>query len=116
MVRAIPPDGTLPDVLASVDKPESFVRQMLGVMQNVAKEHGPVVVRLGITGTGRAPNYRLESADSREPIMAIDGANHKPWAQGENFAGASNWSTAVMSRDEVASLLGEIRGYPGPKA
>ena len=110
-----PPDATLRDVLASLDRPESFVRQALGVMLEVAKEHGPVVMRLGITGRGRAPNYRLENAETRDPIIALDGANHRPWPDGASFSAAPNWSTEVMSKDEVANLLGEVRGYSPPK-
>jgi len=116
MKTSLSQDATLRDVLASLDKPESFVRQALGVMHDATKEHGLVVMRLGITGKGSAPNYRLENAETGDPIMALDGANHKRWRDGENFSAAPNWSTAVMSKDAVASLLGEIRGYSPPKS
>lgn len=115
MDALLPENATLRDVVASLDKPESFVRQVLGTIHEGTKAHGPIVIRLGVTGKGRTPNYRLESAGNGEPIMAIDGANHKPWRDGDNFSGATTWSTEVMTKDEVASLLGEIRGYSRPK-
>ncbi len=115
MKTSLSQDATLRDVLPSLDNPENFVRQALGVMHDATKEHGSVVMRLGITGTGRAPNYRLENAETGDPIMALDGANHRRWPDGEIFLAAPNWSTAVMSKDAVANLLGEIRGYSPPK-
>lgn len=112
MSVSLPKDATLRDVVTLLDKPENFVRQVVGVMHKAAKECGEVVMRLGITGTGHAPNYRIEHGEDGTPIMAIDGANHKAWADGESFSAAPNWSTAVMTKEEVANLLGEIRGYP----
>ena len=114
MSKALPKDATLHDVLPSLDKPESFVRQVVGVLHEATKGHGNIVMRLGVTGTGQAPNYRIEHAAGGAPIMAFDGANHKPWPDGENFSSASNWSEAVMTKDEVANLLGAIRGYRPP--
>jgi len=113
MPVSLPKNATLRDVVPSLDKPESFVRQVVGVMHEVAKEHGDIVMRLGVTGTGRSPNYRVESALSGEQIMALDGANHKRWPDGENFSGVGTWSTAVMTKDEVSKLLGEIREFRG---
>lgn len=111
MPESLPKNATLRDLLSSLDKPESFVRQVVGVMHEAAKEYGEIIMRLGITGTGRAPNYRIERAEGGAPVMALDGANHKRWADGENFAAAANWSSDIMTKDEVANLLGEIRGY-----
>ena len=104
-------NATLRHIITLLDKPETFVRQVVGVMHQAAKECGEVVMRLGITGTGQAPNYRIEHAEDGSPIVAINGANHKAWADGENFSAAPNWSTAVMTKEEVANLLGEIREY-----
>lgn len=114
MPNSLPKNATLRDILPSLNKPESYVRQVVGVMHDATKEHGQIVMRLGVTGTGRIPNYRIERAESGTPVMALDGANHKRWPDGENFAAALNWSTTVMNKEEVAALLGEIRGYrPG---
>lgn len=113
MSKSIPMDATLRDVLPSLEKPEAFVRQVVGVMHHAAKEHGPIVMRLGITGKGSAPNYRIEGAEGGSPFMALDGANHRPWADGESFSSQTNWSTVTMTKDEVTNLLGDIRGYKG---
>ena len=111
MSEPLKKNATLRDLLSSLDKPESFVRQVVGVMHEAAKEYGEIVMRLGVRGTGRAPNYRIKRAEGGAPLMALDGANHKRWADGENFAAAPNWSSAIMTKHELANLLGEIRGY-----
>ena len=111
MPTSLAQNATLRDVVPSLDKPESFVRQVVGVMHEATKEYGEIVMRLGITGTGRAPNYRIERKEDGTPVLALDGANHKRWADGENFSSAPNWSTTVMTKDEVTALLGDSRGY-----
>ncbi len=95
-------------------KAESFVRKVLGVMLQHKRAHGSVMMRLGITGTGQAPNYRIET-EAGEPIVAIDGANHEPWPEGASFEGSENWSTATMSEQDIKELIGEIRPF-APKA
>jgi len=80
------------------------------MMVEAKKLNGEVVVRLGIIGTGQAPNYRLEDGSER-PFMAIDGATHRPCPDGEAFDTSENWSSNVMTEDEVKNLIGEIRPF-----
>ena len=61
MPKALPKDATLHDVLPSLEKPESFVRQVVGVLHEATKEHGNVVMRLGVTGTGAKPRTIVSS-------------------------------------------------------
>ena len=91
-------------------KAESFIRKVLGVMLQHKRSQGPVVVRLGITGTGQAPNYLIES-ETGKSIAAIDGANHEPWPEEARFEGFENWSTATMSEQDLMELIGEIRPF-----
>jgi hypothetical protein len=60
MSTKLPLDATIADVLASLARPESYVRQMLGNLYDCKNEHGSAEARIGITGDGIAPNYRLE--------------------------------------------------------
>jgi hypothetical protein len=76
----------------------------------VAKEQGEISLRLGVTGTGQIPNYRIENAEGI-PILAVDGATHEEWPEHIGFGGSSTWSQATMSRQEVEDLLGELRGF-----
>lgn len=67
-------------------------------------------MRLGITGTGQGPNYRLENTDG-QAVVAIDGATHTTWPAHERFDSSENWSTATMSEEDIKLLIGEIRPY-----
>jgi hypothetical protein len=53
-------DATIADVLATLARAESYVRGMLENMYECKREHGNAVARIGITGGGVAPNYRIE--------------------------------------------------------
>lgn len=104
-------NATLRDVRALLANPEDFVRKAFGVIRTAWKEDNGVTLRLGITGTGQFPNYRIESSGGI-PILALDGANHQPWPDGEQFDGVGTWSSTTMSKNEVEELLGEIRNFP----
>lgn len=118
----LPPDSTLLSVRSGLADAEDFVRQVFGVMHDVQRHGGSVTMRLGITGKGRLPNYRLERASDGAVIDAIDGNTHRSWPEGAQFYGEKNWSSIVMTTEEVRSLVGEIRGRraqstsPGPGA
>lgn len=111
MKLTLPKDFTLDELTTPRGDSERFARNVLGVMSKARKEHGPVSVRFGITGTGQAPNYRIEDADGL-PLFAIDGANHQTWPDGERFEGRDTWSTASMSYEDVQSAIGM---FAGPK-
>ena len=112
MSNPLPKDATFKDLKTPRDSTERFVRNVLGVMGKAQKEHGPILVRMGVTGTGQAPNYRVEDPTGR-PIFAIDGANHQPWPEGESFEGSENWSSASMLYEDVEEILRSITGYKG---
>jgi len=105
---------TLRELTPKLSKPEAFVRAVIGVMHSASKQHGDVVIRMGTTGTGKLPNYRIEAASTLEPIQAIDGTGHKPWTGEEGFTGPANWSTATMTRTDVEDVLIGITGYKRP--
>ncbi len=111
MTNTLPDDATLRDLLATLDNKDAFVSQVFGVAHHASKEHGDIVIRLGVTGTGKVPNYRIEDATSGMPIIAINGANHQPWPEGEEFSAPNNWSRATMTKAQIEELLGEIRNF-----
>ena len=114
MAAIIPKDATLRDVRSMLPKAESFVRKILGVMLEHKQGHGPIIMRLGITGTGQAPNYRLENTKG-QAVVAIDGVTHTPWPAHERFDSSGNWSTATMTEEDIKQLIAEIRPF-APKA
>ena len=110
MPADLPRNSTLRELKPTLLNAESFVRRVLGVMLREKRTHGPVVIRLGITGTGKAPNYRIEDAGGTA-VLAIDGANHEAWSEGAKFEEPENWSSATMSEQDIKDLIGEIRPY-----
>ncbi len=111
MKPGLPPDATLRTIAGRLADAEGFVSQAYAVINRAWKDHGDVVMRLGITGTGKAPNYRIETA-SFVPILPVDGNNHKPWQDDSDFTSPQNWSSNAMSKAEVGDLLREIRSFP----
>ncbi len=110
MLSPLPKNATLNDLRSSPKQIVSFARSALGVFKKVQKEHGVIVARIGVTGTGKLPNYRFETA-AGQPLVAIDGANHRPWAEDANFAGSENWSTATMTYEDIESVISTHTGY-----
>jgi hypothetical protein len=124
-------NSTIRDVRTDLAQPERYVRLVLANIMASEREHGPVVVRIGITGTGQFPHYRIDRREMREaidlsiessrreevhyePIQAFNGRNHKPLANvpdGEevDVLREEHWSEAAMSREDVMNLLGAIR-------
>jgi hypothetical protein len=104
-------DATIGDVLATLDNAEEYVRRLLSTMGAMRPQHGAVVVRIGITGKGVMPNYRIDHAgEPSRSISAFDGQTHKPFTDVRNID-TENWSTRSLTYDEVRGVLGQIRGY-----
>src|SRR5439155_17525249 len=65
-------DAILSDVVATLHKPKEYVRRVLGNMFEFKKTHGAAVLRLGTTGRGIVPNYRVQKDhDSLSPLVAL---------------------------------------------
>jgi len=116
-------DATIADVRATLAKPEGYVRGMLEKMYECKREHGNATARIGITGGGVAPNYRIEFALGENPfgfkvgiVGVFDGRRHKliEWideiAQEDGIQiKDGHWSTRSMTVDDVSAFLGQIR-------
>lgn len=106
MPTPLPKNATLSDLRLPRAEAERFLRRVLGAM-TIQKGGGEVVIRMGTTGTGVAPNYRIETADG-QPLVPIDGANHQPWPAGSPFEGSENWSTVSMTYADVQEALSAV--------
>lgn len=104
----LPPDATIHYVLATLAKPVEYVANVYARMNKAQKEHGNIVVRIGVLGTGLIPNYRIDAGNHREPLRAYDGQTHEPFS-GVRITDSTNWSTAVMTFEEIRELLGSLR-------
>ena len=97
-------------MLPTIDPKANFVPAAYGVLHRYQREHGPVVLRLGVSklSKGKRPNYRIDDASTGSLVAAIDGNTHQPWVGDEpNLTGA--WSSIAMSYEEVKELLSEVR-------
>ena len=110
MPLQLPRNATFENLKATRSESERFLRNVIGVMRRAQKEHGPVITRMGVTGTGQAPNYRLELPGGKA-LLAINGANHERWPEGEPFDGPDNWSSACMALEDVEDILASLTGY-----
>jgi len=119
-------DATIADVLATLARPESYVQGMLENLYECKRAHGSATARIGVTGGGVAPNYRIEFEHEEPPlgfsgfkvgiVGVFDGRSHKIIQWIDNIAQADgipvrdeNWSRRSMSLSQVAALLGQIR-------
>ena len=116
MMQKIPHNNTIADIVGSLSKPEEYVRGVVGHLSECHIETGRngAYVRIGITGRGIVPNYRIEMPplDEGSGYMptwkAFRGSNHKILVD-ENILTDENWSNKSMSYHETRTLLGQIR-------
>ena len=73
-------DATIRDIVGRLNKPAEYLRRVLEHMYECKREFGTAFVRIGVTGNGRAPNYRIEySKDSfsQRIFMVYNGISHR---------------------------------------
>ena len=131
---------TIADLTASntLDDPVEYVRQVFGNMIDCRRQWGTAFVRIGTTGRGIAPNYRVapeapetpgldtgegvqaaieeiealsKSIDRHGQYAAFHGRSHRQLQWGTKELREEHWSAARMSHDEVQTLLGSLRGF-----
>lgn len=122
-------NATVRDILNSLRDPEEYVRGVLGNMVDYKNRRGSVLFRMGISGEGVIPNYRLQVTDSKldevsgvfspdsDVFEAYSGQTHRRlnWTIQEMLASRS-WSNHFQTREDIMMLLGEIRGVGRPGA
>ena len=113
------PSDTLTDILDTLKNPSEYVRGVLGNLMICKKEYGSACVRIGTTGGGISPHYRIEPAAefSRDDWLderfwqAYDGRNHKRLDWGFSELRDQHWSPKAMNFDDVQNLLGKLRNF-----
>jgi hypothetical protein len=78
--------------------------------------HGNASIRIGITGTGQKPYYRVTylSPTGNEQIFGSFYDNHDPLENG--FVETDNWSTEPMAFDEVLNFYADAIGHTGNRS
>lgn len=120
-------DESIREVIGSLAKPEAYARGVLGNMAEFKPRDIKPIVRIGTTGQGIYPHYRIESAHgdgsdilgdlnaSIETMTAFNGRNHKAMDWTPYEIRGEHWSDGLMTFDEVQTLLGELRRYKGKR-
>jgi hypothetical protein len=131
-------DATVEDIVGRLNAATEYVRRLSEHMWECRREFGMASVRIGVTGAGRAPNYRIEYIKDGDQLPSIfgvyNGLSHRkvedlgepapvdpdvlfgdkepdPNAptNPDRFLRGEHWSTRVVSLDEVAVMLGNLR-------
>jgi hypothetical protein len=120
---------TIRDILPSLANAEEYVRNVLGHMASFKRRQVDPVVRIGSTGEGIVPHYRIEPNSKKietlddfdaetvandfssyvEHMAAFNGRSHKKMDWGAFNIRGEHWSSGAMNFVEVQSLLGELR-------
>lgn len=115
----INPNSTLDDVASRLLKAGEYVLGVFNHMYECRKKMGTSYVRIGVTGEGKVPHYRIEYdvVDQKYPIPiydAFNGWNHEKLVD-EDVLRDGNWSTRRMDFDEVVAVLTKVRTPEKPK-
>ena len=124
-------DATIADIVDDLNAPEEYVRQVVGHMWDCWRQHDAASVRIGVTGRGRAPHYRIEHQKGvfavyrgsghtqiedlgEQPAIDIfaflgEGPSKPKEPSPDHIFMDEHWSSRVMTFDEVKTLLGQLR-------
>nr|CAD6611373.1 hypothetical protein RKHAN_02390 [Rhizobium sp. Khangiran2] len=118
-------DAVISDVIPTLMSPVEYVRAVFHNVHEFRKQHGSGFVRIGITGRGKAPHYRIEPdfelggflddiIEGGEAVAkhysAFDGRSHTRLEWGMDELRNEHWSQGKMSYEEIRDLLGYLRG------
>jgi hypothetical protein len=103
----IPKDATIATVWPHLTDPRGYVAGARQKLMTCAEQHGNAYVRIGVTGSGQKPCYRVfyKSADGSETVYGSYWDNHDPLEISD--AVTPNWSSASMDFGQVDAFLKE---------
>ncbi len=111
--KPIPKDAIIDDVLPTLNDPQEYVRVVLDNLHKCERDHDSCSVRIGITGEGKAPYYRIDYTD-KDGSTGLHGSFAGKVAGKGMDTHDETWSSRSMNKTEVANLLGQIRKNPSP--
>ncbi len=111
----IPVDSTIESVWTRLTHQRKYVSGVLSAMRRCRAEHGEASVRIGITGSGQKPYYRVfcPKVDCGETIFGSFYDNHDPLENA--FAQTYNWSVCSMTFAELEDFYAAQIGYSGKR-
>ncbi len=102
---SLPRDSTIASVAHLLEKPEDYVPAVFGKINSSQRSDPPAAVRIGVTGDGKFPNYRIEHPTGLDgPFSGVTHNEITPLSERDD-----GWSQATMSFEEVRSLLARVR-------
>ena len=115
MPDKIAPDSTIETVWEKLTHQKPYVSGALQKMRQCTKANGNAQIKIGVTGTGQKPYYRIMYLDKNE-VLTIFGSyydNHEALENG--YVDTNNWSTATMSFAELETFYSNAIGYSGKR-
>ncbi len=111
----IPSDSTIESVWTRLTHPRKYVSGVLAAMRKYRDEGGNISVRIGITGSGQKPYYRVfrQVDDGDDVIFGSYYDNHEPLENG--FAQTFNWSVNATSFEDLENFYANQIGYTGKR-
>jgi len=116
-INTIPEDSTIATVWPGLTHRHAYVRGVLDKLRKCKKENGNAAVRIGVTGTGQKPYYRIFYFSDNGGEAVITGSyfdTHAPFDETQ-VAMTDNWSSQHMDFSEVAEFFAEKIGWKGKK-
>jgi hypothetical protein len=123
MSRQILPTSRVSDLIPVLSDPIEYVRGILGNFVSYGCDPETSAVRVGVTGAGVCPNYKIEepsfshtvtvlslhSLCTATPAHTFCGRNHREMTELDGqWRRDNNWSTATMSFAELKALLSNL--------
>jgi hypothetical protein len=105
MPKKLPPDATIATIWRTLKHPRDYIANVRYKMLKCKDLHGNSYVKIGITGTGQKPCYRITYLDKggEEKIYGSFWDMHDPLDIEHSLTG--NWSTASMGFAEIDQLM-----------
>jgi hypothetical protein len=114
MMKTLPEDATVENILPSLTDQDDYVSGLFGKLRKANQQTGNAVVRIGITGKGRHPAYRIEHPGNDIQPEPFDGQLHRAFTD-VKATYDENWSTQTMTYQEIEDLLGRLRNFTRKK-
>lgn len=113
----IPEDSTIETIWTRLTHPDAYVRGVLSKLRVCAREHGNASVRIGVTGSGQKPYYRIfyEKTGEAEPVIIGSYYDNHELLEFA-FAQTGNWSKRSMTFQAVMDFFAEKTGWQGVKS
>jgi hypothetical protein len=122
MSGQIEPGSRISDVIHILSDPTEYVRGILGNFVFYRFNPETSAIRIGVKGTGVAPNYKIEEPSVPVTVMVgsypleitmtartFSGRDHREMVELDNLERhGENWSTASMSFTELKMLLSNL--------